>query len=316
MPDDDTASARSRLAVTRREALAAIGGAALTTSTGTTATAVAGDRRVPVLVRVYPGAVPLRARLWYGRDALRGDWPPPFRDALAAVESAFEQVLAYARDRERLADLDIRVERGPPIRFPPAETPLSADAVVPSLETLLGRFRERLRKRDALTNRTCHLLLCWSPLNYRVGYGGTLSPNALIGDPDGGGDAQTVANVGATEVWDSRSVSRNVAIHETLHTILSSDVVADIGAAVCDHELGAAVRTAPDTLRISPMATAYAGPDRLGGGTRFHGTGCYDHDRFYRHDGTEGIENWSYTTELSEATREGVTRSLERRFGD
>lgn len=312
MPDD--ASAASRLRVTRREALAAVGGAALAVPTGTGATAVAGGRRAPVLVRVYPGAVPIQARLRYGPDALRGDWPNPLRDALAAVESAFDQVLAYARERSRLEDLEVRVERGPAIRFPPAETPLSADAVVPSLETLLGRFRDRLRKRDAITDGSCHLLLRWSPLNYRVGYGGTVSPNALTGDPDGGGDAQSVANVGATEVWDSRSVTRNIAIHETLHTFLSSDIVADIGEAVCDHELGTAVRTAPDTLRVSPMATAYAGPDRIGGGTRFHGTGCYDHDRFYRHDGTDGVENWTYTTELSEATCEGVTRSLERRF--
>ncbi|WP_254762630.1 hypothetical protein [Natrinema marinum] len=310
MSDDDATSARSRLSVTRREALAAVGGAALAAPTGTTASAVAADRRDPVLVRVCPGAVPLQARLRYGPDALRGDWPRPLRDALAAVESAFEQVLTYAGERERLADLEVRVEPGPSIRFPPAEMPLSADAVVPSTETLLGRFRDRLRERNALTDRSCHLLLHWSPLNYRVGYGGTVSPNALTGAADGG-DAQTVANVGATEVWDSRAVTRNIAIHETLHTFLSSDIVDDLGAAVCDHELGAAVRTAPDTLRISPMATAYAGPDRIGGGTRFHGTGCYDHDRFSRHDGTEGIENWTYTTELSEATLEGVTRYLE-----
>ncbi len=312
MPDD-AASASRRLSVTRREALAAVGGAALAAPTGTGATAVAGDRPAPVLVRVYPGAVPFQARLRYGPGALRGDWPRPLRDALAAVDSAFEQVLAYARERSRLEDLEVRVERGPAIRFPPSTTPLSADAVVPSLEGLLDRFRDRLRKRDAITDRSCHLLLRWSPLNYRVGYGGTVSPHALTGDPDGG-DAQSVANVGATEVWDSRAVTRNIAIHETLHTFLSSGVVDEIGDAVCDHELGAAVRTAPDTVRVSPMATAYAGPDRIGGGTRFHGTGCYDHDRFYRHDGIDGVEHWTYTTELSEATLEGVTRYLERRF--
>ncbi|MFC6767522.1 hypothetical protein, partial [Natrinema soli] len=229
---------------------------------------------------------------------------------------AFDRVLAYARERSRLEDLEVQVERGDPIRFPPSATPPSTDAVIPSLEAVLERFREQLRKRNALTGRTCHVLLRWSPLNYRVGYGGTLAPNSITGVIDGGdsGDAQTVANVGATEVWDSRPVTRNMAIHETLHTFLPDDIVEAIGDASCDHELGTAVRTDEDTLEVSPIATAYAGPDRIGGGTRFHGTGCCDRDRFYRHDGNVGIENWTYTTELSEATCEGVTRFLERRL--
>lgn len=313
---DDRPSERAsdRLRVTRREALAAIGGATLASSVGAPRTATDPGRDTPVRVRVYSGAVPPQARLRYGLDALGRDWLAPHRDALAAIEGAFEQALAYAQERSRLEALEISVERGRSVRFPPSATPLSADAVLPSLEILLERFREQLRNRDALTGRTCHVLLRWSPLNYRVGYGGTLAPNSITGGIDSGGnsDAQTVANVGVTEVWDSRSVTRNMAIHETIHTFLPDDIVAAIGDAYCDHELGTAVRTDEETLEISPMATAYAGPDRVGGGTRFHGTGCCDRDRFSRHDGNEGIENWTYTTELSEATCEGVTRFLER----
>ncbi|WP_226482338.1 hypothetical protein [Natrinema amylolyticum] len=318
-PPADRTTGRWR--VTRREALVALGGAALASSTGPSTTAMVADRGPdePVRIRVYPGDVPFQARLRYGLSDLRRDWPTPLRDALAAIEDAFEQVLAYARERSRLESLEVRVERGAPIRFPPSTTPLSTDAVLPSLEALLERFRERLRRRDALTGRACHVLLDWSPLNYRVGYGGTLAPNSITGSSaaDGdSGDAQTVANVGATEVWDSRAVTRNMAIHETMHTFLPHEIVDAIGAAYCDHELGTAVRTAEDTLEISPIATAYAGHDRIGGGTRFPGTGCCDRDRFSRHDGTDGIENWTYTTELSEATCEAVTRFLERRFED
>ncbi|WP_081661653.1 hypothetical protein [Halopiger djelfimassiliensis] len=305
--------------VTRREVLAAVGGAGLTSAVGAqnaatvhTDAAEHGDVRV----RVYPGVVPLHARVWYGTDDLRGVWPEPLAAAANAIEDAFDQVLAYAREHGRLADLELYIERGDRIRFPPTETPFSSEAVLPSLETVLERFRDRLRARDALDGRTCHVLLDWSPLNYRVGYGGTLSPHATVGTEHDGtsGDAQAVANVGATEVWDSRAVTRNMVIHETLHTFLEADVVTAIDDAVCDHELGAAVSNGDGTLRVSPMATAYAGPDRIGGGTRFHGTGCGDRSRFYRHDGLEGIDEWTYTTGLSDATCEGVTRTLERRF--
>lgn len=313
--DDPPSNSRSRWHVSRREAIAAIGGATLTSVIGSSETPTVRGRDAPVHVRVYPGAVPLPARLWYGLGGFRSDWPAPFRDAVAAIDAAFEQVLAYAREQSRLESLEITVERGSPIRFPPSVTPLSPDAVLPSLETLLELFRERLRARDALTDHTSHVLLHWSPLNYRIGYGGTVSPHSLTGGAGGdGGDAQTVANIGATELWDSRAVTKNMAIHETLHTFLSDDVVEELGNASCDHELGTAVRTDETTLDVSPIATAYASPDRIGAGTRFQGTGCYDHDRFYRHDGTDGIDTWTYTTDLSDATCEGITRHLERRF--
>ncbi|MXV62881.1 hypothetical protein GS429_12550 [Natronorubrum sp. JWXQ-INN-674] len=296
--------------------MASIGGAAAVSSTrfDVRERAVAD---APLSVRVYPGPVPLRAWVRYGFDGVRRDWPPPFRDGLAAVEGALEQVLAYARERSRLESVEVRVERGEPVRFPLSAAPLSSEAVVPELETVLEVFGDRLRERNALTGRTCNLLLCWSPFNYRVGYGGTLPPNAQVGDETDGstGDAQTVANLGATEVWDSRAVSRNMAIHEAVHTFLSPDIVEAVGGSTCDHDLGTAIRVDDETMAVSPMATAYAGPDEIGGGTRWHGRGCADHDRFHRHDGYEGVEEWTYTTELSDATLEAVTRYFEREAG-
>ncbi|ELY79231.1 hypothetical protein [Natrinema pallidum] len=318
LDERSSGGSRSPWHVTRREALLALGGAALTASTDPSRTAMAADRSRDglVRVRVYPGRVPFPARAWYGIDDLRRDWPTPLRDALSAIEGAFDQVRAYARDRSRLENIEIRVERGAPIRFSQSSMPLSIDAVLPSLRCLLERFRDRIRTRNALTGRCCHVLLEWSPLNYRIGYGGALAPHSITGEADGSntGDAQAVVNVGATERWDSRPVTRNMAIHEAIHTFLPDDIVASIGDAHCDHELGTAVRTDAETLEISPIATAYAGPDRIGGGTRFHGTGCCDRSRFSRHDGIDGIENWTYTTALSAATCEGVVRHLERQF--
>ncbi|WP_339105178.1 hypothetical protein [Haloterrigena salinisoli] len=310
-------AAESGRVVSRREVLAAVGGAAAVSWSRADARPMAdatGDTSVQV--RVYSGSLPLRIRL---RSAVAGSdgWPPALRDALGAVDDALEQVRDYARERSRLESPDLRVERGGSVRLARSAVQRPSDVVVPSFEAVLDGFHRRLRERDALTGSTCHLLLCWEPLNYRVGYGGTLSPNAHVGDDADGtsGDALTVANVGASERWDSRDVTRNMAIHETLHTFLSADVVEAVGGSPCDHDLGEAVRVDDETLRISPMASAYAGREEIGAGTRFHGTGCYDHSAFHRHGGTEGVENWTYTTDLSEATLEGVTRYLERTAG-
>nr|WP_241430591.1 hypothetical protein [Natronorubrum sulfidifaciens] len=302
--------------VSRRELLASIGGAvAVSQTTRGVAAQTLGDG--PLHIRVYPGPVALRAWLRYGFDGIRDNWPPPFRDAFAAIEDAVDQILTYAHERDRLEGLEAHIERARLVQFPLSATPLSSEAVFPSRETVLEVFRDQLRERNALTGSTCHVLLCWAPLNYRVGYGGTLSPNAIVGaEIDGtAGDAGTVANVGATELWDSRAVTRNMAIHETLHPFLPSAIVEDVGGSRCSHDLGTAVRTDENTLRVSPMATAYAGPDEFGGGTRWHGRGCGNHDAFHRHDGYEGIDHWTYTTELSEATLEAVTRTLERLAG-
>ena len=302
--------------VSRREVLAAVGGAAAVSWSRADARRVSEAADTPVRIRVYSGPLPLRLRL-PNAVAGSGNWPPALRDATAAVEDAAAQILDYARERSRLESLEITVERAGSIQPSRSAVQHPFDAVVPSTETVLDGFHRRLRERDALTGSTCHLLLCWEPLNYRVGYGGTLSPNAHVGDDADGspGDALTVANVGASEVWDSRAVTRNMAIHETLHTFLSSEVAEEVGGSPCNHNLGEAVRTDDETLRVSPMASAYAGREEIGAGTRFHGTGCYDHEAFHRHDGTDGVENWTYTTELSEATLEGVTRYLERTMG-
>ncbi|QFU84107.1 hypothetical protein GCU68_05295 [Natronorubrum aibiense] len=293
--------------------MTSIGGAAAVSRTTRSAAEQSIDGG-PLHVRVYPGPVSVGGWLRSRFDGVRENWPPAFRDALSAVEDALEQVLAYAHERSRLEGLEARVERGRLVRFPLSAAPLSSEAVMPTLETTLEVFHDRLRARNVLTGSACHLLLCWAPSNFRVGYGGTLAPNAIVGaDIDGtSGDASTVANVGATEVWDSRPVTRNMAIHETLHTFLPADIVGSVGDSRCAHDLGTAVRTDENTLRVSPMATAYAGPDEIGGGTRWHGRGCVDHDAFHRHDGYEGVEHWTYTTELSEATLEAVTRTLER----
>ncbi|NGM70085.1 hypothetical protein G6M89_13895 [Natronolimnobius sp. AArcel1] len=309
--------------------MTAVGGAAAaSTVVPTTTTATASES--PVTVRIYPGPVPLHGWVHAGFEGMRSDWPAPYRDAMAAVEASLDRVLEYANATSRLEGLEIRLERGAPVRFPLSDAPLSSEAVVPSLSTVLANFREQVRERSALAERTAHVLFCWSPLNFRVGYGGTLTPNAELGSSAGDGDhedgtgddtadeyvdgALTVANLGATEIWDSRAVTRNMAIHETLHTFLSPEVADEVGGSVCDHNLGAAVRTGEDdrTMEVTPMATAYAGPDELGGGTRFHGRGCHNHDEFHHHDGLENVDEWTYTTELSQATLEAVTRYLER----
>ncbi|WP_090308207.1 hypothetical protein [Natronorubrum texcoconense] len=296
--------------------MVSLGGAAAVSSVrGDPTAGFASDDDAPLHVRVYPRPVPLWAWTRYGFDGVRDDWPPPFQDALSAIEDAFEQVLTYANERSRLEGLEAVVERGDLVRLPLPTMSRPSEAVVPSLETVLEGFRTRLDERDVLTGSTCHALLSWAPLNHRVGYGGTLSPNAwtgnVTGQPTDTGDSQTVANLGATELWDSRAVTRNMAIHEVLHTFLDTDAVEAVANSSCDHDLGTAVRVDDETMRVSPMATAYAGPDDVGGGTRFHGTGCHDHEEFHRHDGLEGVENWTYTTELSEATLEAVTRYLE-----
>lgn len=314
LPSPLTAATASAASVSRREVLAAVGGAAgvATVSRARGAERPVGDAALHV--RVYPTSIPLRVRLQAGVAGLRGDWTTPHQEALEAVDGALEQVLEYARERSRLEDAEVHVERGAPVSLPLSTVQRPSGVVVPSLETVLDGFQERLRERDALTGSTCHLLACWAPLNYRVGYGGTLSPNARVGIETGGtsGDALTVANLGATELWDSRAVTANMAIHETLHTFVSSDVAESVVGSGCNHHLGTAVRTDEETLRISPMASAYAGRAEFGAGTRFHGTGCADHDQFARHDGLEGVENWEYTTTLSDATCEAVTRHLER----
>ena len=277
----------------RRRLLATLGTTAALPATG--AVASAATTTATLHVRAYPGPTPDHL------PTVRG-WSPVHLEATLAVYRALWRLARYA---ETHASVDrVRVELEP-------MAPLAVDPRRASQETILERFRERVHEREAVTGECCHLLLWWDPLNHDLGYGGTRWPNTHVGRVADEG-SQTVANIGATEAWDSRAVTNNMAIHETLHTFLSPDVVEAVIDSRCDHNLGSAVRTEPDTLEISPIATAYAGPDRVDGGTRFHGTGCHDHDRFYHHDGHDGVDTFEYTTALSEGVLEAVARYVDR----
>ena len=277
----------------RRRLLAGLGGAVtlpltagVTSATSTSAT---------LHVRVYPGPTP------DGLPTVRG-WSHVHVEAGVAVFRALWTLARYAETHGAVDRVRVRLEPMAPVRTDPGRA---------SQAELLDGFREEVHDRRAVTGECCHLLLWWDPLNHDLGYGGTRWPNNHVGKAEEEG-SQTVANVGATETWDDRAVTNNMAIHETLHTFLSPDVVETVIDSRCDHDLGRAVRTEPDTLRISPIATAYAGPDRVGGGTRFHGTGCHDHDSFYHHDGYDGVDTFEYTATLSEGVLEAVTIYLDR----
>ncbi|MCU4751758.1 hypothetical protein OB919_07150 [Halobacteria archaeon AArc-curdl1] len=293
--------------VTRREMLAALGGASILASPAESTTDLGES---DVHVRVYPGRLPTYAWARYGWRGARSGWAPPHEAAYNAVESALEQFDRYRTARGRLDGVDITVERGGRIDLTRHAISAPRELVSPTQQQILDAFRTVLHDRGEITGSCCHLLLWWGPLHHDVGYGGTRSPNSHVAKIDGEG-AQTVANIGATELWDSRAVTKNMAIHETLHTYLSSRVANDVVGSACDHDLGTAIRTDDHTLEVSPIATAYAGPEEMGAGTRFHGTGCHDHGSFARHDGLDGIERFNYTTTLSEATLEGMTRYLE-----
>ncbi|UTF54366.1 hypothetical protein [Natronosalvus rutilus] len=311
--DDATSDATDNAFVdgitTRREVLAALGGAAVFSSTTETTTTSVTEG--PVHLRVYPGALPTTGWARYGWQGVSSGWPPPYEDALEAIRDAFDQVTAYAADQGRLQDVEVIVERGGQVDLSLASGSSPRDAVAPTQQGVLDAFSEVLEQRGAVTGRCSHLLCWWGPVHYAIGYGGTRQPNRHV-DAVEDEDAQVIANLGATETWDSRDVTKNIAIHEAFHTFLTGDVVETVIDSRCEHDLGTAVRVDEDTLEVSPMATAYAGPDEVGGGTRFHGTACYDHDSFYRHDGYDGVENWRYTTSVSEATLEAVTTYVER----
>ncbi len=304
----------------RRGFLAALGGAAAlptsgaaTTSSGTATSSSAGTGSLPVgtarsksaaertatlHVRVYPGPTPEGVR------TIRG-WSRVHLEAANAVFGALRTLASYTRSATDLDRVYPRLEPMAPVDLPLGRPPFGEVA---------ERFREAVRERGADTGDCCHLLLWWEPLNHDVGYGGTRLETSRVARRSAEG-GHTVANVGATERWDSRAVTRNIAIHEVLHTFVSPDVVEEVIDSRCDHDLGSAVRSGK-RLTVSPLATAYAGPDRLGGGTQFHGTGCYDHDSFHRHDGYEGVEEYVYTSRLSEAVLEAVSIYVDRHLAD
>lgn len=277
----------------RRGLLAALGSAAAASAVGRAAGCVRTGTAFEV--RIYPGPTP------GGIDTDEG-WASAQIDASRAVRDAVARLALVSQARLGTEHVGWSVERASPID-------LSVDGA--SQSATLDDFRERVRDRGAATGERSHLLLWWEPLNADLGYGGTRSETDHVAAVDGEG-AYTVANVGATETWDSRAVTRNVSIHETLHTFLTGDIVESVIESRCEHDLGRAVRVEPDTLRISPMATAYAGPDSVGAGTTWHGTGCYDHDAFYRHDGLDGIDRFEYDTGLSGGVRDAVSRYADR----
>lgn len=284
--------------LSRRRLLATLGGGAVTATSSSAASG--GPDEAPeyaeatLHVKVYPGWTPRNRRTVLG-------WSRVHVDAIRAVLGAVRHLAAHAEATTTVDRVSWRVEPMAPIDASVGRAPQ---------DVIFDEFRDQIRERGAVTGECCHLLLWWDSLNHDLGYGGTRWPNDHVGKIDDEG-SQTVANVGATERWDSRAVTRNVAIHETLHTFLAPGVVEEVIDSRCDHDLGSAVEVKPGVLEVSQMATAYAGFDRLGGdGARWHGTGCFDHDAFYRHDGNEGIDRWTHTTELSEGTLAAVERYL------
>ena len=309
---DADGSARLGWTVSRRGLLGATAGAV-----GLSSPAIAGGAgptapgASPTLhVRIYPGAIPLYARLLYGGPDLAGGWTAIHEAASEAVEDALGQISDYAATETTLGELDVVVERRERIGSGlSVSSPL--DALTPAA-TVFDRFRAAVHDRGLVTGRCCHLLLWWDPLNIDLGYGRVRSANSHVTRQADEG-SQAIANVGATELWDDRSVTRNIAIHEVLHSLLSNDVVESVNDSRCDHDLGSVVAVDEGVREVSPMATAYEGAGRSGG-TRFSGTGCANHDSFSRHDGTADVDEWRYTTTLSDATKEAVTTYVAERL--
>ena len=243
-------------------------------------------------VRAYP-------RLRHRADGWSG-WSLANVEAYGAVGDALERVAAHVeRERDDVGSVAWRIEAAPGVSLPDG-----LDG-----ESVLERFREIVRDRGAERGETCHLLLWSEPLNAEVGYG--LADSNVA---DAGGYA--LANVGATERWDGRAVTRNMAIHETLHTFLSDDAVGSVIGTPCDHHLGSVRHVGDGVAEVTPMATAYAGREIPGSETSWSGGGCGDHDDFFRHDGLDDVRGWRHTTELSAATREAVAESVARNRGE
>ncbi|MFD1646461.1 hypothetical protein [Haloarchaeobius litoreus] len=263
----------------RRRLLAAVGTAAL----GGFASGRPTRQPAPRLaVAVHPDA--------------RFGWNGTTRSVRDAVRTGVEQVASRA---ERT--LDVTVERnvteGEPI--PPAAVS-STDQ--PALFDSVERW---LRDRDAYDDGTCHLYLPRLPFDQALGYGGANRDVAS-------GGAVAFANLGATEFWDDRAVSENMAVHEWLHTVLRPEVAAAVNGSRCEHDLGVVARRDLETVVVTPLATSYADTTLVGGETRWHGSGCYDHASFSTHDGREhDPRHWTHTWQLSDATLRATTRYVD-----
>jgi hypothetical protein len=245
----------------------------------------ATDPDATLRVAAYP-------RVEHATDRWSG-WTLPMLEALGAVGGALDRVATHAqREEESLEVVDWQLDAAAGVSLPGG---LDAYA-------LIDEFRDAVRERGSGTPTTCHLLLWSEPLNYEVGYG--LATSTVGDDGDG---AFGLTNVGATERWDGRAVTRNMAVHETLHTFLSDDIVEGVNGDSCDHNLGS-VRHVDGVAEVSPMATSYAGRSGPGSGTTWSGGGCGDHGDFYRHDGVDSVDAWRHTLDLSDGTLDAAAR--------
>lgn len=254
----------------------------------------AGDADATLRVRAYP-------RLQHAADRWSG-WTLANVDAYGAVADALAGVAAHATSRRGGATtFDWALEAGTGVSLPEG-----TDA-----ETLLDRFQEIVRDRGAGDGETCHLLLWAEPLNQRVGYGMARSNVA-----DGDEGAVALVNVGATERWEGRAVTRNMAIHETLHAFLDDEAVSAVVGGTCDHNLGSVRRVDDGVAAVTPLATTYAGWDGPGGETIWPGGGCGDPERFYRRDEFDDVEEWRHTAEPGEGTLDAVSRYVARELAE
>ncbi|SNZ12549.1 hypothetical protein SAMN06269185_1801 [Natronoarchaeum philippinense] len=291
--------------VGRREVLAALGAAALAPTadevlglSGASAPSpehapmTTGEADATLRVRTYP-------RLASAADRWSG-WSLATLAAHGAVGDALDAVATYAQsERDGLSAVDWKLEAGAGVSLPPG-----LDA-----PTLIERFAETVRERDPDAEHACHLLLWSEPLNFRIGYGYTRSDVAAAAE-----GAYTIANVGATERWDGRAVTKNMAIHETLHAFLTGEDAEAVIGHSCEHNLGAVRHVGDGIAEVTPMATAYAGRSTPMDETTWSGRGCRDPDAFYRHDGVDGVDEWRHTTELSEGTLDAAARYVEHQL--
>lgn len=228
----------------------------------------------------------------------RAGWTDPMRAAADAVSTGVAELAGgVARHLDRPVRADVR--RGPP-------APRSA-LDYGSQDALLGSLRDWLAATDAPEGPVTHLLLAAAPLNPSLGYGGTATHVAA--DRLGG---RTVVNVGATEAFDSRGVTRSMAVHETLHTLVMPPDAAAVNDSRCEHDLGAVASLELGRVVVTPLATSYAASGAAE--TAFHGTGCYDHDAFSVHDAAlpDDRIRWHHTVTPSEATKRAAARYVER----
>lgn len=272
-----------RRATSRRAMLATVA----TCVTGVAVGTASAPSSVTLRVRVVPATTGDR---WNG-------WNRPAIEAYAAVGVAMERLAAHIERTSSVddADWELAAESG-------IDPPTGLDG-----SDLLTAFGERLADRGRRKPDTAHLFLAREPFNPDLGYG-TARADVTRGD-DG---TVTICNLGATERWDGRAVTRNIAIHEVLHTLVDDEAVSGVVESSCDHDLGSVTRLEEDVSEVTPFATAYAGAAEPGSETTWHGSGCANHEQFYRHDGI--TEEWRHTTKLSQGTLDAVRDFAERRL--